>query len=540
MNGRQRWAVLTESRFGVPGVRRAAAELLGQEPVVVMAASDAIRDVRGYRAELRRERISAVALLSNDPARRPFATPVELVLALAPTRERCIIDMSSPGECVPVGNRAALTVRCARDAATAGRRVLRDLVPRQERVPHGRPPAVPPGRAWVLALWRDAGEVGVGGAVSHVSGILNGFRQLGWRVALVTQGRPPEQLRAAVDLVRIAAPLPRGERFIRESAQLAANDGMYEAALALARRTPPSFVYERNSFLSRAGADISGHLGVPLVLEWNASVVWENRHWYREAPLKRVFQLIGARYERHTVRSARLVAAVSRPAAAMAIDAGADPGTVEVVANAVDAAGIPEPSPLPAREGARLGWVGSFGHWHGVDVAIESLRHLPPDVGLVLVGDGERRPECVRMADRLGVGDRITWTGSLPHGEALDVLSRCDVLVSPHVWKGTSPFFGSPTKLFEYMALGRPVVASRLEQIGEMLRDDVTAVLTEPGDPGSLAEGVRRVLDLPDRGAALGRTARREALAEHTWQRRAEQILTRLALPVTHPATERG
>ncbi|MEV4444878.1 glycosyltransferase family 4 protein [Streptomyces mirabilis] len=540
MNGRQRWAVLTESRFGVPGVRRTAASILGQEPVVVMAASDAIRDVRGYRAQLRRQRVSAVALLTNDTARRPFATLVELVVALAPVRERCIIDLSRPDEYVPVGSRGALTVRCVLDAATAGRRVLRELVAREAWAPQNRRTVGSPERPWVLALWRDAGEVGVGGAVSHVSGILNGFRQLGWRVALVTNGRPPEQLRAAVDVVEIAAPLPRGERFIRESAQLAANDGMREAALALALRTPPSLVYERNSFLSRAGADISRQLGVPLVLEWNASVVWENRYWYRKAPLKRLFQAIGARCERHAVRSASVVAAVSRAAAAMATDMGADPSRVEVVANAVDAACIPEPSPLPAREGARLGWVGSFGHWHGVEVAIESLCHLPPDVRLVLVGDGERRQDCVRMADRLGVGDRISWTGSVSHGEALDVLSRCDVLVSPHVWKGPDPFFGSPTKLFEYMALGRPVVASRLEQIGEMLTDGVTAVLTEPGDPKSLAEGVTRVLELTDHGAALGRNARQEALAEHTWERRAGQILSRLSLPTTHPATEKG
>ena len=540
MSAQRRWAVLTESRFGAPGIRRSAASMLGQEPVVMMAASDAIRDVRGYRAQLRRQRVSAVALLSNDMTRRPFPSLFELIVALAPVRERCVIGMSSPHERVPVAGRAVLAARCARDAATAGRRVLRELVAREAPTPRARRAVGPPEGSWVLVLLRDANEAEVGGAVSHVSGILSGFRQLGWRVALVTNGRPPEQLRAAADVVEIAAPLPRGDRFLRESARLAANDAMREAALRLALRTPPSFVYERNAFLSCAGAHISRQLGIPLVLEWNTSAVWGNRHWYREAPLKRVFQVLGARYERHTVRSASVVAAVSRAAAAMATDMGADPSTVEVVANAVDAARIPEPSPLPARKGARLGWVGSFGRWHGVEVAIESLRHLSPDVELVLIGDGERRQDCVRMAERLGVGDRITWTGSTPHDQALEILSRCDVLVSPHVWEGTRPFFGSPIKLFEYMALGRPVVASRLEQIGEMLTDGVTAVLTEPGDPKSLAKGVTRVLEMPDRGAALGLDARRKALAEHTWERRAGQILSRLSLPTAHPAVVRG
>lgn len=513
---------------------------------MVMAAHDAVRNLGSYRAQLRRLDVSGVALLSNDAARRTFAGPFDLVLALAPVRERCVIDARPPGRRLPAGGAGSVVARCARDAATAGRILLRGLTSQVQGPPKNASGAAPAERSWILALWRDAADAGVGGAVTHVAGILAGFRQLGRPVALVTNGSPPEPLRAAVDVVETTAPLPRGARFTRESAWAAANDEMCRTALDVARRMPPAFVYERNAFLTRAGADVSRRLGVPFVLEWNASAVWAHRNWYRQAPAKKLFGILGQRYERYSVNSADVVAAVSAGAATMATDAGADPAGIQVVANAVDPADVPEPAPRALRRGTLLGWVGSFGPWHGVEVAIECLRHLPLDVELVMVGDGEQRAACEQMAARLGLGDRITWTGSLPRTEALEVLSGCDVLLSPHVWKGDGTFFGSPTKLFEYMALGRPIVASRLEQIGEILVDEVTAMLTEPGNPKSLAAGVARVLELPDRGAAIGLEARRQALAEHTWDRRAAQILSALSLPslpslpAPRPVLERG
>jgi glycosyltransferase involved in cell wall biosynthesis len=90
------------------------------------------------------------------------------------------------------------------------------------------------------------------------------------------------------------------------------------------------------------------------------------------------------------------------------------------------------------------------------------------------------------------------------------------------------PFFGSPVKIFEYMSLGRPIVASRIEQLDEVLDDGRTARLVTPGDAGELATAIQEVLRAPDRGASLGRAALEEARREHTWDRRAATILAAL------------
>src|SRR5207237_125725 len=81
----------------------------------------------------------------------------------------------------------------------------------------------------------------------------------------------------------------------------------------------------------------------------------------------------------------------------------------------------------------------------------------------------------------------------VPQDDGPEHLAAADLLVSPHVTNpdGT-PFFGSPTKLFEYMAMGRPIVASDLEQIGQTLEHGRTAWLVPPGDVEALADAMAR------------------------------------------------
>jgi glycosyltransferase involved in cell wall biosynthesis len=135
----------------------------------------------------------------------------------------------------------------------------------------------------------------------------------------------------------------------------------------------------------------------------------------------------------------------------------------------------------------------------------------------------------------------VTLTGLVPQDEAPAFVFASDVLVSPHVPNPDgSAFFGSPTKLFEYMASGKAIIASDLEQIGEVLRpalraaglpaagpqaaDGSMAVLTRPGDPGDVAAAIRFLVDRPDWREHLGRNARREALAKYTWDKHVEVI----------------
>nr|MBA2733344.1 glycosyltransferase family 4 protein [Acidobacteriota bacterium] len=83
----------------------------------------------------------------------------------------------------------------------------------------------------------------------------------------------------------------------------------------------------------------------------------------------------------------------------------------------------------------------------------------------------------------------------------------------------------SPTKLFEYMAMGKGIVASRLGQIGDVLKNEETALLIEPGNARELSEAILRLTNSVPLRERLGAAARREAIARHTWKHNAGRVL---------------
>ncbi|MGH9919687.1 MAG: glycosyltransferase [Nitrososphaerales archaeon] len=244
--------------------------------------------------------------------------------------------------------------------------------------------------------------------------------------------------------------------------------------------------------------------------------------------------------EQRAVATSHVVAAVSTHAGRMALDAGASEDQLLVSPNAadpgiIDRAGPPLPGWANEAGETTLGWIGTFGPWHGAQVLIRALALLPQTITALMIGEGAELSMCRQLARDLGVEDRIEFSGTLPHQAAIQRLKACNILVSPHVPLEDEPFFGSPTKLFEYMAIGRPIVASRLEQIAEILRDGTTAQLVDPADERALADSVLQVVARSDKGAGLGRAARRTLESEHTWTRRAERILERVGLEVLGP-----
>ena len=298
--------------------------------------------------------------------------------------------------------------------------------------------------------------------------------------------------------------------------------------MKLAARLRPTFVYQRHEAFLTAGADIAGTLGIPLVIEWNASEVWIRANWNLSMGIEKLLNPFLAAAELYVMRRSSLVAAVSDPAALMAHRLGVGTDRIVTLPNGVDVNDIdralgsgggvkPEPR--------RLGWIGTFGPWHGAEIAIAALAELPLDVELLMIGEGQQLSSCKLLAESLGVGHRIEWAGPLAHDEAMRRLAGCSILLSPHVPLKDQEFFGSPTKLFEYMALERPIVASRLGQLGEVLEDRRTALLVEPGDPRALAAAVSELLRAPELGRQLADAARGEAVNKHGWERRARLLL---------------
>jgi glycosyltransferase involved in cell wall biosynthesis len=174
-------------------------------------------------------------------------------------------------------------------------------------------------------------------------------------------------------------------------------------------------------------------------------------------------------------------------------------------------------------------YAGHLYAWKGVDILLEAIAQVP-DVHGLIVGGHEAEPDLGRvkaLAARLGIGDRVTFTGLVPPPEVPAHLAKASMLVLPNPASAISTHFTSPLKLFEYMAAGRAIIASDLPAIREILRDGENALLVEPGNAAAIAAAMRRLIDGPALAADLARTAAAEADG-YTWPRRAERLETLL------------
>jgi glycosyltransferase involved in cell wall biosynthesis len=186
------------------------------------------------------------------------------------------------------------------------------------------------------------------------------------------------------------------------------------------------------------------------------------------------------------------------------------------------------PRATDAATGISQGVVAYAGHlypWKGVDVLLEALARVPGTRGLIIGGHAEE-PDLARvkaLAERLAIGDRVTFTGMVDPGAVAELLRQADVLALPNPASAISTRFTSPLKLFEYMAAGRPIVASDLPSIREILEHEVNALLVTPGDAAALAGAIERLLAEPALASRLARAALERA-PEYSWDRRAERL----------------
>ncbi len=184
-----------------------------------------------------------------------------------------------------------------------------------------------------------------------------------------------------------------------------------------------------------------------------------------------------------------------------------------------------------------VGYAGHLYAWKGVEVLLEALAGVPEARGLI-VGGHAAEPDLERTrarATEIGLSDRVTFTGLVEPARVPELLRQASVLVLPNQASAISTRFTSPLKLFEYMAAGRPIVASDLPSVREILHDGVDALLVPPGDARALADAIRTLLS----NRALARrlaAAAAHAVPQYGWDRRAERLETLFRTVTTAPS----
>lgn len=235
--------------------------------------------------------------------------------------------------------------------------------------------------------------------------------------------------------------------------------------------------------------------------------------------------------EAEAARSADAVITLGERMRSRLLGAGVPEDAIRLCPNAVDAAFVPEP---PGRAEARshlgldpddllVGTVSSVVDYEGLDVLVRAVARLAPGhprLRLRIVGDGVSLPGLRVLAAQLGVEERCQFTGRVPRPEARWNHAALDVFVVPRrdlpVTRDVTPM-----KTVEASASARPVVASRLPALAELVQDDVTGLLVAPGDDAALADALAGLLADPARRRRLGQAGRQWALRTRTWERNA-------------------
>ncbi len=379
----------------------------------------------------------------------------------------------------------------------------------------------------VLFLRTDFyGPLFVGGSFTHTRGFLNGLEDLGHDYLAVSSGELP------VDESRqVTIPYSPAYRNLPEVLSIAYNYRLLKALPDIIRRERPAFLYHRHSEFNFATSLLAEEFKIPLVLEFNGSEVWVKQQWGRSY-LKTHLRLA----EEVQLRRAARIAVVSEVIRDQLLSMGISPEKIVVNPNGVDPAQFsPKLNGTAVRK--RLGltgklvacFVGTFGQWHGVEILARSIKPTvtkDPRVHFLIVGDGKLRSEVETIIQRDGVRSSVTLTGSVPHEDIPSYLAASDILLSPHVHNADGTvFFGSPTKLFEYMAAGKAIVASPVGQIGEIIRDGKNGVLMQHGDHEDLAAKILMLARNRGQRARLGRSARTDAVRKFSWKQNASRII---------------
>jgi glycosyltransferase involved in cell wall biosynthesis len=226
--------------------------------------------------------------------------------------------------------------------------------------------------------------------------------------------------------------------------------------------------------------------------------------------------------EAEVYREAAGLIVLTRQLAAILGERFATQGRIQVIPDGVDLRGA-----LPVAEGAAGGpvtYLGNFHPWKGVEILVRAMADAP-GVQLRLVG-GEpgARARIAALGRDLGVTDRVQLVGPVPPPERWRYLAEASVCVLPLTRSVFGTSFTSPLKLFEYMAAARPVVASDLPALREVLRDGENALLVAPEDPLALAAAIQRLR--ADRSLAERLASRAaEEVRAYTWEQRGKAIL---------------
>jgi len=380
----------------------------------------------------------------------------------------------------------------------------------------------------------DATESSVG-AAAHIREISRALRVCGHLVNVHNLNRfqSPEQ--------SVKSPVrgwfkKRLYRYLNQINALLANGRYFIREWQVIHKDRPDVILMRYNLLSISLAIISKIKKIPFVLEINAPMAYESRHFSEYVQLPVIPELL----ERLNLILADAVIVVSRELKAYYTKWGIHPDKITVVPNGADENRFhPDLSGAPVRiryhmeNRIVIGFIGSFHYWHGVDNLVNFIKQTLKAYSqtiFFLVGHGPMKEGLENQLKEEVFAGRVVFSGYISHSEIPCYLAAMDVLLAPY--PKLAFFYYSPIKIYEYLAAGKAVLTSRVGQIKEIIQDNENGMLFEANNFDEMKVKCFQLIENKTLRAKLGKQARKFIEKQGTWHHSAE-IISRLLHDIT-------
>jgi glycosyltransferase involved in cell wall biosynthesis len=362
------------------------------------------------------------------------------------------------------------------------------------------------------------------GQYVHIEEMIGALRAQGHEVVIVA---PPsaetESFGSDAGLVDVLKHnLPK---WFYELMELAYSLVAYRRLVKAVKQHRPDFFYERYNLFLPAGIWLKRRYRLPMLLEINAPIL-EERARYDGLSLKRLARWSQA----YAWRNADIVLPVTQVLGDIVASYGVERSKIVVIPNGINSERFEH---APNTKAAKLvlglnnhlvlGFTGFIRDWHGLDKVIDMIAQDPPESSryLLVVGDGPIRVTLEQQARNLNVANRVRFTGIVGRDEVASYVAAFDIALQPAVVA-----YASPLKLFEYLALGKAIVAPAQPNIMEILKDDHNAVLFDPAQASGLSSAIDRLCTDHALRDKVAENARQTIVDQRlTWDANAKRVV---------------
>lgn len=172
-------------------------------------------------------------------------------------------------------------------------------------------------------------------------------------------------------------------------------------------------------------------------------------------------------------------------------------------------------------------FVGNLIYWQGVEYLIKAsplILKKYPNTRFLVVGDGVMKEELMQLADDLGSLDKVLFVGRVPYEKVPVYINASDICVAPFIRERNSKIGLSALKTYEYLACGKPLIASRIPGVKELIESSGGGISVRPEDPEELSTAVIKLLPDENTRNQMGKKGRKYIIENHSWESVARKV----------------